>query len=81
MRAEGTDMCNSYATWMRLDGNRNIQCKPNFFLPSQLERATHSMAGTFTTTACLPIYECTAFMAIERSRTLYERGIGCNAQH
>ena len=36
MRAEGTDMCNSYTTWMRLDGNRNIQCKPNFFCPPSL---------------------------------------------
>ena len=45
-------MCNLYATWMRLGGNRNIQCKPrygilgldscpNFFLPSQLKRGTH----------------------------------------
>ena len=48
-----TDMCNFYATWMRLDGNRNIQCKPNFFLPSQLEMGTHRVAGMSTTKACL----------------------------
>ena len=76
-------MCYLYATWMRLGGNRNIQCKlgygiprldscPNFFLPSQPEKGTHSHRLARTS----PSLFIFAFMASERSRTLYKRGIG-----